>query len=76
MKVTMEIDCTPEEARTFFGLPDVKPLQEAMMAQMEAKMTEAAAAMSPDALLKSWMNALQGAPQQMQEMFTQFFRSR
>jgi Family of unknown function (DUF6489) len=23
MKVTMEVDCTPEEARRFMGLPDV-----------------------------------------------------
>ena len=23
MKVNIEIDCTPEEARTFMGLPDV-----------------------------------------------------
>ena len=28
MKVNVEIDCTPEEARAFFGLPDVAPLQE------------------------------------------------
>ena len=25
MKVNIEIDCTPEEARTFMGLPDVTP---------------------------------------------------
>ena len=23
MKITLDIDCTPEEARTFFGLPDL-----------------------------------------------------
>ena len=36
MKVTVDIDCTPEEARTFFGLPDVKPMQKAMMNLCEA----------------------------------------
>jgi hypothetical protein len=25
MKFTIEVDCTAEEARHFFGLPDVKP---------------------------------------------------
>ena len=25
MKINIEIDCTPEEARTFMGLPDVTP---------------------------------------------------
>ena len=27
MKVNIEIDCTPEEARTFMGLPDVSKAQ-------------------------------------------------
>jgi len=31
MKVTIDIDCTPAEARAFFGLPDVQPLQTAVM---------------------------------------------
>ena len=25
MKVTVNVECTPEEARTFLGLPDVQP---------------------------------------------------
>lgn len=28
MKVTMEVDCTPEEARRFLGLPDVTKANE------------------------------------------------
>jgi hypothetical protein len=28
MKVTMEVDCTPEEARRFLGLPDVTKVNE------------------------------------------------
>ena len=28
MKVTANIDCTPEEARTFLGLPDLSPIHE------------------------------------------------
>jgi hypothetical protein len=28
MKVTMEVDCTPEEARRFMGLPDVTKANE------------------------------------------------
>jgi len=33
MKVQIEIDCTPAEARAFLGLPDVAPLNEAMVAE-------------------------------------------
>jgi hypothetical protein len=54
MKVTIDIDCTPDEARQFLGLPDVKPLQAAMLAKLEEQMTQAAASMSPDALLKAF----------------------
>ena len=32
MKITVEIDCTPDEARQFLGLPDMKPMQAALMA--------------------------------------------
>ena len=31
MKVTVEVECTPEEARQFLGLPDVVPMQQAAM---------------------------------------------
>lgn len=31
MKITVEIDCTPDEARHFAGLPDVVPMQQAII---------------------------------------------
>ncbi|MDU1669419.1 MAG: DUF6489 family protein, partial [Bradyrhizobium sp.] len=31
MKVNIEIDCTPLEARQLFGLPDLGPMQAAVM---------------------------------------------
>ncbi|HTF01981.1 MAG TPA: DUF6489 family protein, partial [Bradyrhizobium sp.] len=35
MKVNVEIDCTPLEARQFFGLPDVQPMQTAVMDNLQ-----------------------------------------
>ncbi|WOK35169.1 DUF6489 family protein [Sphingomonas sp. C3-2] len=32
MKVNVEIDCTPEEARRFMGLPDLSPVHEKYVA--------------------------------------------
>ena len=55
MKVTIDIDCTPDEARSFLGLPDVKPMQEAMLAEAQARMKAAMAAMEPESLMKMWM---------------------
>ena len=54
MKVNVEIDCTPAEARAFLGLPDVAPLNEAMVAEMQKRMTANVAAMQPDELMKTW----------------------
>lgn len=28
MKFTVDVECTPEEARSFLGLPDMKPVQD------------------------------------------------
>jgi hypothetical protein len=54
MKVTVNVDCTPEEARTFLGLPDVQPLQEAVMAQMQERMMSSLKSMDPEVLLRTW----------------------
>ena len=55
MKVHVDIDCTPEEARTLFGLPDVKPMQAALLKDVEDRMRKALAATEPEALMKMWM---------------------
>ena len=55
MKVKIDIDCTPEEARSFFGLPDLKPLHDKMTAAMGEHMKTAMGAMDPEAMMKAWM---------------------
>ncbi|HWA79531.1 MAG TPA: DUF6489 family protein [Acetobacteraceae bacterium] len=55
MKITLDVDCTPEEARAFFGLPDVKPLQEAMLKEVEQRLKTSLAAMQPEALFRMWL---------------------
>jgi hypothetical protein len=55
MKVKIDIDCTPEEARTFFGQPDLGPLQKEIMSQMQERMRAATASMDPEAMIKAWM---------------------
>lgn len=36
MKFTVNVDCTPDEARRFFGLPDAEQMNENMMETMKA----------------------------------------
>jgi len=38
MKLTIDIDCTPQEARQFMGLPDVEALNEMIVAEMTERM--------------------------------------
>ncbi|MEX2297588.1 MAG: DUF6489 family protein [Dongiaceae bacterium] len=61
MKVTIDIDCTPEEARAFMGLPDVAPLQARMLAEIEARMRAALEAMDPQQIVASWLTPGLGA---------------
>ena len=74
MKVTANIDCTPEEARTFLGLPDVQPMQAAVMAEMERRMLAEMDRFSPESLLKSWMSLVPQNSEQMQGAFMRMFQ--
>jgi hypothetical protein len=74
MRVTVNIVCTPEEARTFCGLPDLKPMQAAMMAEMEKRMMAEMDRFSPEAVMKNWMSLAPQNPDQMQEAFTRWFQ--
>lgn len=55
MKIKIEIDCTPLEARSFLGLPDVEPMQEALMKQLQSQLSSTLSMMDPEQILKSWM---------------------
>lgn len=55
MKVTIDIECTPEEARTFLGLPDLQPMQQALLTQVQERIGANMAAMDPEALFKTWL---------------------
>jgi len=69
MKITIDIDCTPDEARRFLGLPDVTPMQEAMMKQIQERMEQNLKALEPEALFQTWLPASMQGFEQMQKMF-------
>jgi len=69
MKVKIDIDCTPEEARAFMGLPDVRPMQESMMKEIEDRMRANLQAMDPETMFKTWLPAGIQSWEQMQRMF-------
>jgi uncharacterized protein DUF6489 len=68
MKVTVNIDCTPEEARAFLGLPDVRPMQERLMRELEERLAANIRAMDPEAMLRTWLPATLKGFEQLQEI--------
>ncbi len=69
MKISVDIDCTPEEARQFLGLPDVRPMQDAVMAQLQEQLQSNLKAMEPEALMKTWLPVSLQGWEQLQRMF-------
>lgn len=69
MKVNIEIDCTPLEARQFIGLPDVGPMQTAVMDKLQQQMMSNIDKMAPEALLQSWFSFDPKLAEKFQDLF-------
>ncbi|MCA8881562.1 MAG: hypothetical protein KDA73_16770 [Rhodobacteraceae bacterium] len=71
MKITVNIDCTPEEARDFLGLPDVKPMQDTLMKELHDRMSASIRVMEPEEMMRAWLPHTVKGFEQMQAFFTQ-----
>lgn len=69
MRFNVTMECTPEEARSFFGLPDVQPMQTAIMQQLQEQMMSNIRAMEPDAMMRQWLPMSMQAFDNFQKMF-------
>ena len=63
MKISIDVDCTPEEARAALGLPDVSALNEALVSEMQTRLAANMQALKPEELMKNWL-AFGGAAQE------------
>lgn len=70
MKMTIEIDCTPVEARSFLGLPDVSALNEHLVKEMQNRMDANMAMLAPEELMKNWMAFGTGAQEHFRKLMT------
>jgi len=71
MRATINIECTPAEARAFFGLPDVQPMQAAMMDRLQERMVSEMDRFSPEALVNPWLATLPQQVERTQDLFAQ-----
>jgi Family of unknown function (DUF6489) len=69
MKLKLDIDCTADEARRFLGLPEVAPLQEALLKEVQERISANIKAMDAKAMIETWLPATLKGFEQLQQMF-------
>ena len=65
MRITVDIDCTPQEMRSFFGLPDLEPMQQAVMDELQRRLLGSLDQLSPTTLVKDWFGPMNSALSQV-----------
>ncbi|MGB7405204.1 MAG: DUF6489 family protein [Pacificimonas sp.] len=58
MNVKLNIDCTPQEARAFFGLPDLSPVHDAYVARMSRYAEEGLSQEDMQRAMSQWMGGM------------------
>jgi hypothetical protein len=53
MKISIDIEATPDEVREFFGWPPIQPLQQELIRVMQENMNKGVAGFEPLSLMKS-----------------------
>lgn len=54
MKINVEVDCTPEEARRAMGLPDFTPVHDRYIAMMLETLEKGASPELMDQMMRNW----------------------
>ncbi len=69
MKISIDIDLTPEEFRRSMGLPDVTELQKEMVEQFRQQMLSGAEGYDPMTLMKPYLNTGINSMEAIQKSF-------
>ncbi len=70
MKLNVTVDCTPEEARAFLGLPNIEPINDMMVATIKQRLEQNMEMISPEFYLKQWYSMGGQASDQFMQMMT------
>ena len=54
MNITMNIECSPEEARRLMGLPDMAPLHDLYLDRVKQAMTEGVTPDMVEQMFRNW----------------------
>lgn len=70
MKITVDMDITPEEVRKLFGLPDVEGFQRQLMDDIRERMMAGAEGYDPIKLFQPYVNGTLAGWDMFQKMLT------
>ena len=76
MKVTVDVDCTPEEARRFLGLPDLSPVHAAYVEKLQKSMADGIAPEVAAEMMKAWGPMSETGMTMWRQMFDQMAGTR
>lgn len=69
MKVTFDIDCTPAEARAFFGLPDLTPVHDVYLDKLKGYVADGITPADFEKLARAWMPGVTDSLEQFRSAF-------
>ncbi|WP_421864248.1 DUF6489 family protein [Parvibaculum sp.] len=75
MKVKIDLDMTAEEARTLMGLPDLEPMQQRLLEQLEKQVSSNMSYMDPEAMIRAVLPAGAQGLEKFQDMMWGMARS-
>ena len=75
MKVNVQIECTPEEARNFLGLPDVTEMQKQLTDVLYGRMSENLKTMETGELMQTWLPMMMQGWTEAQKSFWQLMQA-
>jgi Family of unknown function (DUF6489) len=70
MKISIDIEATPDEVREFFGWPLIQPLQQELIRVMQENMNKGVAGFEPLSLMKSLFPMPMQGLENMQKVFS------
>ena len=54
MNISMNVECSPEEARRFMGLPDLQPIHELYLDKLRTTMSEGVTPEMMERMVRAW----------------------
>jgi hypothetical protein len=72
MKLTINIDCTPAEARAFFGQPDMEPMNDMIVSEMMKRARDNMDTLAdPERFMAQWVSMSGKGMEQFQNLMGQ-----